>query len=439
MTLVSSSELVVIPPTAAHINRSHSRLGASSSYRWTNCHGSVLGIGDQPSSSSEAAREGTAGHELAQVLLENSQDAIEWVDRMFGEYPIDYDNWAEPLQVYLDKCREYMGPGWVWWIERPITLEKLSPPEPMYGTADFVAYNESLCLLVVIDLKFGKGLAVEAEGNPQLKYYALGTYLSLPAGTYVERIEAFIVQPRIPYGKTIKSTIIDPLELIEWSVWLIEQANIAVQPNAPLAAGPWCAKTFCPLSGHCKAEAQYALAFAQDEFDFDTLDSGTPIPNFPDVRTLTPEQVSGLLNMKPQALSFFSALEDYAKDGIRSGHLSIPGWTVTEGEGRAKFYGDDDQMIAERLIFELKLIEDEVYVRKLKTPPQIRKAIQDRILALAKKTGTKITKKDAEDRAKAALKPFTYTPSAGPKLVPVASGRIPIGAPGSEFPLLEAP
>ena len=125
--------------TKHHSERPHSRLGASAAYRFTVCTASVLASAGIPSYSSEFAREGTAGHEIAQACIENGQDAIEWVDREVDGFLVDDENWAEPLQVYIDKCRQYMGSGWVLWVEQPITLEKLDPPEEMYGTADFVA------------------------------------------------------------------------------------------------------------------------------------------------------------------------------------------------------------------------------------------------------------------------------------------------------------
>lgn len=413
-----------------HGERTHVRLGASGAYRWTECLGSILGSVGISTYSSEFAREGTAGHEMAQMCLENNQEAIEWIGRTIDGFEIDLD-WAEAIQEFLDTCREFTKPGWTWWIEKPITLESLNPPEEMRGIADFCAFNADLKQLVVIDLKFGKGIEVDAKDNPQLYYYALGVLLSLPPEMHVEQVIAYIVQPRIAYGQHVKPTVIDPMSLIEWSVWLLERARLALEPNAPLKAGHWC--RFCPLSGNCKEQAADAFRFAADEFDIFTIDAETPVPQLQDVRTLTPQQIAGILNVAPQFRAFVGAVEEVAKEGMRRGWLTVPGWQVTEGEGRAKFVGVDEDSIAANIQSTFGLTVDQIYSKKLKTPPQIRGEIANKL----RTNGLK--KKEAEEDAKQLIEPFVTRPSTGVKLVPVASGRTPARLPGEEFPLLEAP
>ena len=366
---------------------------------------------------------------MAEKCLENGQDAIEWIDREVNGFLIDED-WADAIQIYLDKCRQYMRGGWTWWMEKPITLAPLSPPEAMFGIADFSAYNATEKTLVVIDLKFGRGIAVDATDNPQLKYYALGVMLSLPDTMPIETIHAFIVQPRILYGDRIKSTVIDPMALIEWSVWLLERARLALEPNAPLKAGHWC--RFCPLSGNCKEQAAEAMKFAREEFDVITVDSHTPAPVLRDARTLTPQQIAGILNAAPQFKAFIGAVEDMAKDGIRSGRLHVPGWTVAAGEGRAKFVGVDDESVAHNLRAAFGLTDEQIHTKKLKTPPQVRTELANKL----RTNGLK--KAEAEENAKKLIDPFVSKASTGVKLVPAAVGRTPAGLPGSEFPLLEA-
>ena len=434
-----SDLLSLLPPTALskpeHKERPHSRFGASAAYRFTVCTASVLASEGIPNYSSEFAREGTAGHEIAEACLSSGDDADTWIGKTVDGFVVDDESWAEPLQSYLDKCREYMGPGWTWWIERPITLEKLNPPEEMYGTADFVTYHAEKKLLIVVDLKFGKGVGVEAKNNPQLKYYALGSLLSLPDTMSVDRIEAYIVQPRIPYGETIKGTEFDPLELAEWAFWLLGRVDIALSPEkSEFKPGSHC--RFCPKSGRCVAQAAGALEFAKDEFSLTTVDADTPPPVFPDPTKLSPKQIAGILNAKEAAVAFFKSVEELARDGIRGGWLKVPGWTVADGESRDKWRSADDDTAAKRLQDNFGLADDQVWAKKIVTPAQARKAVITKLREQTK--GLKV--KDAEIEAKKLLAPLLADKvSTGVKLVPVGSGKPPAKLHGEEFTLIESP
>jgi hypothetical protein len=415
-----------------HKERPHSRFGASAAYRFTVCTASVLASTGIPSYSSDFAREGTAGHEIAQACLENEQDAIEWVGKVVDGFTVDVDNWAEPLQIYINKCRRYMGPGWIWWIEKPITLDKLNPPEPMYGTGDFIAYHAERKVLVVVDLKFGRGIGVEAKGNPQLKYYALGALLSMPDDMPVEKIEAYIIQPRIPYGQIEKEDEYDPLALAEWSVWLLEKVRVALSPEAEYKPGSHC--RFCPKSGRCIAQAEAALEFAKDEFALTTIDEFTPPPVFPEPRVLTPAQIAGILNAKEAATAFFKAVEEAARDGIHRGWLHVPGWMVTETESKDRWASADDNIMAARLKKAFGLTDEEVYKRDVVSPAVARSAVKGKL----RDTGLKA--KDAEAEAKKAIEAMLASKvTTGVKLVPVASGKQSAKLRGEEFPLLEFP
>jgi len=131
--------------------------------------------------------EGTLAHAVAERCLWNRQDAIEYVGRrlladdgaeVWPGHEVTPDM-AEAVQVYLDECRRVdVLPGDTL-IEARIDLAPLNPPAPIFGTADFVAYIPGWHRLRVIDLKYGAGVRVEAEGNAQLKHYALGALLRL--------------------------------------------------------------------------------------------------------------------------------------------------------------------------------------------------------------------------------------------------------------------
>jgi hypothetical protein len=425
-----------------HLTRAHALLSASGTDWWTNCLGAPLLTRDMPDVQSEYSREGTAGHEMAQDCLINGREAVEYIDRMVGAQAATDDapalagfvvdeEWADAIQEYLDECREYMGPGWVWGVEERVSLEALDPPDHMFGTCDFWAYNAELGLLVIVDLKFGKGVAVKADDNGQVKYYALGRLLGLPVNMPVRSILCVIVQPRRPFGQHVMRIDVDPLELMAWSLWLLDRARLALTPGQPLTPGSWCHDKFCKLDGRCAAQAAAHLALAQDEFALAELEETAP--RLPDPRLLTSAQVAAILDRAPLFEQFISAVREVAKDGIHRGWMDVPGWMVTPREAREKWASADEKAIAGKLVKVYGLSEDEAWKRKVSSPAQARAAI----VAGLRSDGMK--KKDAEPLARDLLSKITIKESSGVNLVPVAMNRIPAGVRGSEFDMLEAP
>lgn len=415
-----------------HSARAHALLSASGTDWWTNCHGAPLFTRDMPDRPTEAGREGTAAHEVAQDCLVNGRDAIEWVDRAIDGFVVDAENWAEPIQEYLDECRKYMGLGWVWGVEERVSLAALDPPDDMFGTCDFWAYNAELQLLVIVDLKFGKGVAVKADDNGQVRYYALGKMLDLPPGARVRSILGVIVQPRRPFGEHVMRVEIDPSDLAAWSIWLMDQARLALTPGQPLTPGSWCHDKFCKANGRCAAQAGMALAVAQDEFSVEA-DVDAMSPSLPDPRLLTSAQMAEALNRAPMFEQWIKGLREIVADGIHRGWLTIPGWMVTPREGREKWASADDKAIARKLTSSYGVAEADAWQRKLASPAQARHAI----VAGLRAGGMK--KKDAEDVARGILSGMVVKESSGVNLVPEAMGRLPAGARGSEFDLLDAP
>ena len=326
-----------------HSQRAHARLSASGAYRFIACPGSVALCEGRDSPSSEHAREGTAAHEMAQLCLEQGQDAIDYVDRHVEGFYVDTE-WAEALQVYLDHCRKRMGDGYTYWIERRITLEKLNPPVDMFGTSDFAAIHHDLKTLYVDDLKWGRGIAVAADNNPQLKYYALGVLLSLPASQDVETVVMSIVQPRGRSGPPVKTATISATELLCWAQELMVAARKTQEPNAPLAAGSHC--RFCTASGICPEQANKALASAQVEFA-DVISPQKAL-SVPSVITLSAEALGQIILKKAGIIAFLEAAEAAGRAQILAG-MTVPGIKAVAGVGRSK-WADAPEMVGPMLV-----------------------------------------------------------------------------------------
>ncbi len=244
--------------------RAHALAGPSGASRWMNCPASVTLARDiPPQPSSPYAREGTAAHFLAETVLRGLPEPAEiMVD---GEsIPIDYEmKKACGIYVtYADMLR-YGADGF--WIEKGVSLDWLYEPEPMpepiYGTADCIAICDDT--LHVIDFKYGKGHAVKAEGNPQLRIYAIG---ALPlANGFVKKVTMTIVQPRTP-GNPFQSETLSIAELGHWRRSVLYDAIERLGDNDPTEnPGQWC--HWCPRKSVCGAMQAKKQEKARAVFD----------------------------------------------------------------------------------------------------------------------------------------------------------------------------
>lgn len=415
-----------------HADREHSELSASSAYRWWNCPASVRLSRGAPRTESAAAAEGTAAHELAQRCLEGGSNAAEYVGWIVSNHEVDADM-ADAVQVYVDEVRR------VWdgntcsdtrLLETRVRLDALDPPGPMFGTADAGAFVTGHGRLEILDLKFGRGHRVEAEGNPQLRYYALGLMLHVQAkwpGMSVREIRATIVQHRQPAAgrDPIRSVVIDPVELMEWGFDLLEHANATLRDDSPAVGGQWC--MFCPAAGRCTAQAEYGLQAARIEFGALVDPDATVAPPV----TLSPEQLGNALR-KVDALEQMIADMRAAAFRLLSDGVEVPGWKIVMSDGRETWR---DPVEAEAVLQTVHEV-DPYAEPKLTTPAQVRKRLVDLMTEAAKAAGDKLTKKDAEAGARKILARLTHKPKRA-ALAPADDARDAIsGRAAAEFPAL---
>ena len=165
-----------------HEERDHALLSASSAHRWLKCTKSARLEEQFPDTTSEAAKEGTLAHELAELKVRNyfkpgdvSKRKLTFAIKKFKEDPLWDDEMLIHTDTYIDYIRDVS-------IKLPATpfveVEKRVDfsdyvPEG-FGTADCIMIQGNT--LFVIDFKYGKGVPVSAEENPQMMLYALGAY-----------------------------------------------------------------------------------------------------------------------------------------------------------------------------------------------------------------------------------------------------------------------
>lgn len=342
--------------------KAHAELGASVAARWMACPGSIRlsrAVPTPPSTS--YAAEGTAAHALAELALRRGVDPDTFVGTTLEGFEVT-EEMAEHVRVFVDYCRSFIDRGDEHWVERKFSLAELHPPGPMFGTADFVAYNRGI--VNVVDLKFGQGVVVEAAGNKQLRYYALGGVLSLGTGRQVDRVVMTIVQPRAAHADgMIRSETIPLEELLAFAAELMDAARATTAPDAPLAPGSHC--RFCPASGVCPAQLERAQAIAQVEF------ASLPVDRPPAPETLPPAVLADFLSKLPILDDWIAALREHGRLILERGE-HLPGYKLVAKRATRRWV---DEAETRQWLESQGYREEEILKSELRSPAQIEKVV----------------------------------------------------------------
>lgn len=314
----------------AHEDRAHAVLGASSAARWMACPGSIRLSEGQPNSSSKYADEGTAAHQLAERCLSRGANADQLVGtvEVVRNQPWEVtEEMAEAVQVFLDQVRGATDSKDTLLIEQRFDLSSIHPG--MFGTNDACVVSPSRKTLFVFDYKHGRGHAVEAVGNPQLRYYGLGALLMQMGSTPIERLVLTIVQPRAAHKDgPIRTEVISVVDLLDWTGALKAAAVRTEDPNAPVKAGDWC--LFCRAAGVCPALRDKALEAAMADF----ATASITVPADPGV--LSTEQVARLLDSADLIDTWLAAVRAHALHQAERG-IPIPGYKLVPKRATRKW------------------------------------------------------------------------------------------------------
>lgn len=370
----------------------HASFGASNAKRRMACPGSLNAEAKFPDTSSPFAELGTAAHELGEYCLENDiTDVFTMLGRTFNDHPVD-DNMASAVRIYVDYVRsiaEEEAPALLK-LEQRFSLEALDPPMPMFGTSDCTIYGKTSGNLWVIDYKHGQGVAVDAEDNPQLKYYALGVVLKIGDRAPINAIHTAIVQPRAPHVLgSIRTHSYTKDEILDFGTDLIDAAHAAMKPDAPLIAGDHC--KFCKASGTCSALRSNALAVAQDEFGVTRS-----------IEDLSPAEVASYMDKIPLLEEWIKSIRRHAHTMLETGQ-TLPGFKLVEKRPTRR-WKNEEELLAWATTEGLE--DDDIYEKKLKSPSQIERVVGKKnlpgTLVMSVSTGVSMVP-DSDNRPPAAL------------------------------------
>lgn len=336
----------------------HALLGPSSAARWMACPPSVNLTKDMPDTTSEYAAEGSLAHEIAELKLKKKIVDPGMTTRKFNsemkklkEKELYQEEMQEFTDIYVDFIQEQMcaceNTPYVA-VEQKVNFSQYVPQG--FGTADCILISGDT--IHIIDFKYGRGVVVDAEENPQMLLYALGAYLAYNFLYDIKRIQMSIVQPRVSH---FSSWECDVDYLLSFAEKAKEKALMAAEGQGEFQAGKHC--KFCKAKTTCRTRAEENLELEGWQYTLPPL--------------LKPDEVGHILKKAEDLAAWAKELKEWALSECLNGN-EIPGWKAVHGRGSRSFTNTDE---AVKVLMEKGIAEELLYERKYLTLAQMEKTI----------------------------------------------------------------
>jgi len=302
-------------------DKQHALLSASGAHRWMNCTPSARLERQFGDNSGESAAEGTAAHALAEHKLRRAL-------KMRSRKPVSkYD--SDEMDICTDAYVEF--------VLEAIAGTKLTCPDPKvlieqrldltrfvpegFGTGDCLIIADGT--IHIIDFKYGQGVLVEAEDNPQMKLYALAA-LELFDGIYdISAVAMTIFQPR---RENVSTHTVFKESLYQWAEEVLRPAaELAFGGKGEYHCGDWC--QFCRAAVKCRARAEEKLDLARFEFALPPL--------------LADVDIEEILLKLDDLTSWANDIKAYALEASVSHGKEWSGFKLVEGRSNRR-YADED-------------------------------------------------------------------------------------------------
>jgi hypothetical protein len=334
----------------------HSNIvGGSTAKRVINCPGSVALVQKMPPQpSNKYADEGTLLHNVIADIIMSDNPPEHYLGTKYQDQVLTQELIDNKLKVALAALDE-IDPNKEMEIEAETRVGFGNLLPGVFGSTDLIGRIGKRA--IVLDWKFGDGVAVDVEENPQLMFYAAASMRTPEASWAFEgatEIECIIVQP-----PQIKRWVTTPARIAKFELELVQAVKMAKKPDAPLKTGDhcrWCAaKPVCP---QMTGAVDRALQSSIQAIDAPML--GAYLANA-------------------------DMLEDWIKDLRALAHqildsgASVPGYKLVAKRGTRQWTKEDDVV---HWLDGKGLEPNEIYSKELLSPAQMEKVLKKRKLTL---------------------------------------------------------
>jgi hypothetical protein len=323
-------------------------VGGSTAKRVINCPASVKLVQQMPPQpESEHAARGTLLHNVIAELLEFDKKPEQCLGATYKTQTLTQELIDEKIipalealdEVDPEKQMEYM-------VETRVAFGDFLPG--VFGSTDLLGRKNKRA--IVLDWKFGDGVLVAAENNPQLLFYAAAA-MRTPAAQWVfegvEEIECIIVQP-----PSIRRWVTTPERVKEFEQELLYAVRLSSWADAPMQTGDhcrWCtAKPICPqMTGAVDRALKTQLA------------------------ALPAEQIATQLQQADMLEDYVKSVRSLAFQLLENGH-PVPGYKLVAKRGTRQWV---EEAKIEAWV-DANKIEDAYEPVKIKSPAQLEKVLK---------------------------------------------------------------
>lgn len=303
----------------------HAILSASSSHRWLNCNPSARLEQEFADRETDAAAEGTAAHALCEHKLRRAL-------KMRSKKPISpYD--CDEMDAYTDAYVEFVMEALaeakqeckdpLVLIEQKLDFSCYVPDG--FGTGDCIIVADKR--LHIIDFKYGQGVLVNAEQNPQMMLYALGALRLFDSLYDVAEVSMSIFQPR---RENVSTWTISVDDLLDWAENTLKpKAELAFKGEGEYTPGSWC--QFCKAAVKCRARAEAKLQLARYEFAMPPL--------------LSDEEIEDILLKLDDLTKWANEITAYAQDAAVNHGKVWRGFKLVESRTNRRY--TDEEAVAQ--------------------------------------------------------------------------------------------
>lgn len=318
----------------------HAVLSASGAKRWLSCPPSARleeklkdRLGDDGDGGNDYTREGTKAHELGELKLRkeigeindyNFRERVKQLGDIDKEMDEATDQYVAIVMERYFEAKKSCSDA-VLMLETRLDFSRWVPHG--FGTGDAIVISDSI--LDVMDLKYGKGVPVDAVDNPQARLYGLGA-LEMFGDLYgFTHVRNTIIQPRLD---SVTTEMLTREDLVAWGDTEVrDTAKLAWEGKGEFLPGDHC--RFCKVKAVCFARAAEAMKIFKTGLDNPAM--------------LDDSQIPDILAYTAIAKSWITDLENYAQAQAIKGQR-WRGYKLVRGRSNRAW--KDSEAVADNLL-----------------------------------------------------------------------------------------